>query len=89
MLEGSMLVRGNKSSNSSDCNSEILVCGVNSYNIGRPLMQMVHFVWTYLRVVEHIEAKTQQKVDHETFRLDIVIPTGAMGNIAGCVSSIG
>ncbi len=66
---------------------KVLVCGVNSYNIGRPLMQMVHFVWTYLRVVEHIEQKTNQKIDHNTFRLDIVIPTGAMGNIAGCVST--
>eukprot|EP00532_Pseudo-nitzschia_australis_P013810 CAMPEP_0168209638 /NCGR_PEP_ID=MMETSP0140_2-20121125/2734_1 /TAXON_ID=44445 /ORGANISM="Pseudo-nitzschia australis, Strain 10249 10 AB" /LENGTH=290 /DNA_ID=CAMNT_0008136167 /DNA_START=3 /DNA_END=872 /DNA_ORIENTATION=- len=25
-----------------------------------------------------------ETIDHETFRLDIVIPTGAMGNIAGC-----
>jgi threonine synthase len=31
-----------------------IVCGVNSYNIGRPLMQMVHFIWTYLRVVEDL-----------------------------------
>ena len=70
----------------SDKDEEILVCGVNSYNIGRPLMQMVHFVWTYLRVVEDIEKRTQQRIDHENFELDIVIPTGAMGNIAGCVS---
>lgn len=72
--------------NSND--GEILVCGVNSYNIGRPLMQMVHFVWTYLRVVEDIEKRSQQKIDHENFELDIVIPTGAMGNIASCVSNI-
>eukprot|EP00536_Pseudo-nitzschia_multiseries_P014018 jgi/Psemu1/213538/e_gw1.647.25.1 len=62
----------------------VLVCGVNSYNIGRPLMQMVHFVWTYLRVVERIEIETGKPVDHETFRLDVVVPTGAMGNLAGC-----
>lgn len=67
--------------------NNILVCGVNSYNIGRPLMQMVHFIWTYLRVVEQIETKTNQKIDHGSFRLDVVIPTGAMGNIAGCVSN--
>ena len=24
--------------------SDLLICGVNSYNIGRPLMQMIHFV---------------------------------------------
>jgi threonine synthase len=73
-----------------DDNSDnnILVCGVNSYNIGRPLMQMVHFIWTYLRVVEQIETKSNQKIDHGSFRLDVVIPTGAMGNIAGCVSSV-
>ena len=29
-----------------------LVCGINSYNIARPLMQMIHFIWTYLRVVQ-------------------------------------
>ena len=46
--------------------------GVNSYNIGRPLMQMVHFVWTYLRVSPDLETP-----------LDIILPTGAMGNIAG------
>jgi hypothetical protein len=36
---------------------ERLICGVNSYNIARPLMQMVHFIWAYLRVAEslHIE----------------------------------
>ena len=59
--------------NQDDGDEEILVCGVNSYNIGRPLMQMVHFVWTYLRVVEDIETRTQQKIDHENFELDIVI----------------
>ncbi len=73
-------------SNNNDSKQQLYVCGVNSYNIGRPLMQMVHFVWTYLRVVEHIERTTQTIIDHEIFRLDIVIPTGAMGNIAGCVS---
>ena len=74
--------------NSDKNNSEnVLVCGVNSYNIGRPLMQMVHFIWTYLRVVEQIErASGGEKINHDAFRLDIVIPTGAMGNIAGCVS---
>ena len=69
-----------------DDDENVVVCGVNSYNIGRPLMQMVHFIWTYLRVVEDIERETGEMIDHEKFRLDIVIPTGAMGNIAGCVS---
>lgn len=43
------------SSPSSSSDPERLVCGVNSYdNIARPLMQMVHFVWTYLRVAESL-----------------------------------
>jgi len=56
-----------------------ILCGVNSYNIGRPLMQMVHFIWTYLRVVEQLGV---QPGDESTL-VDIIIPTGAMGNIAG------
>jgi threonine synthase len=40
--------------NSKNNNTDVLLTGVNSYNIGRPLMQMVHFVWTYLRVVEQL-----------------------------------
>ena len=28
------------------------LCGVNSYNVGRPLTQAVYFVWTYLRIAE-------------------------------------
>jgi threonine synthase len=56
------------------------VCGVNSYNIGRPLVQLVHFVWTYLRVSEqeHIDMGDGGKTV-----VDIVLPTGAMGNMAG------
>ena len=38
----------------SDGGEKQRVVGVNSYNIARPLMQMVHFVWTYLRVVEDL-----------------------------------
>jgi threonine synthase len=60
---------------------EHVVCGVNSYNIGRPLMQMVHFFWTYLRVVDKLRATNTLPND---FQLDIIIPTGAMGNMAGC-----
>lgn len=30
------------------------ICGINSYNIGRPIMQMVHFVWTYLQIAKII-----------------------------------
>jgi len=60
--------------------------GVNSYNIGRPLVQMVHFLYAYLRVAEKME-KQQQKQPPQTPLpafppLDIVVPTGAMGNLA-------
>ncbi len=29
-----------------------LFCGINSYNIGRPLFQMTLFIWIYLRMAE-------------------------------------
>mmetsp|Transcript_32958 Transcript_32958/g.69364 ORF Transcript_32958/g.69364 Transcript_32958/m.69364 type:complete len:446 (-) Transcript_32958:118-1455(-) len=54
-------------------------CGVNSYNIGRPLMQMVHFIWVYLRMVEQLGVQPGDK----NCLIDIVLPTGAMGNITG------
>jgi len=62
--------------------------GVNSYNIGRPLMQMVHFVWTYLRVTESMlpladKSKPANGEQENTLLVDFVLPTGAMGNIAG------
>lgn len=61
-----------------DRGGKVLVTGVNSYNIGRPMTQMVHFVWTYLRVIE----ATGKSIDGDTL-VDIVLPTGAMGNITG------
>jgi len=59
-----------------DTTADRILCGVNSYNIGRPLMQMVHFFWTYLRVCEQLG-----KEPGEDTIVDIVIPTGAMGNM--------
>jgi threonine synthase len=41
--------------------NEIHLCGVNSYNIGRPLVQMVHFIWTYLQVVKNIHVEPGDK----------------------------
>mmetsp|Transcript_16985 Transcript_16985/g.30758 ORF Transcript_16985/g.30758 Transcript_16985/m.30758 type:complete len:312 (+) Transcript_16985:746-1681(+) len=55
------------------------VVGVNSYNIARPLMQMVHFVWTYFRVIEDLGVEP----GNADVRVDMVVPTGAMGNIVG------
>ena len=56
-----------------------LLTGVNSYNIGRPLMQTVHFIWTYLRIAESMGIPTDQNQPP----VDVVLPTGAMGNIVG------
>jgi threonine synthase len=56
-----------------------ITCGINSYNIGRPLMQMVHFIWTYLRVAEDLKLE----VGDPNCKVDIVVPTGAMGNLVG------
>jgi len=53
---------------------KIFLCGVNSYNIGRPLMQMAHFFWTYLRVCDQCGASPGD------LSLDIVVPAGALGN---------
>lgn len=33
---------------------ERLFCGINSYNIGRPLVQMILFIWIYLRMAEKL-----------------------------------
>eukprot|EP00814_Leptocylindrus_danicus_P004127 CAMPEP_0116007282 /NCGR_PEP_ID=MMETSP0321-20121206/2209_1 /TAXON_ID=163516 /ORGANISM="Leptocylindrus danicus var. danicus, Strain B650" /LENGTH=504 /DNA_ID=CAMNT_0003475953 /DNA_START=166 /DNA_END=1680 /DNA_ORIENTATION=- len=55
------------------------ICGINSYNIGRPIMQVVHFVWTYLQIAKCLEIVPGDK----SAPIDIVIPTGAMGNMIG------
>jgi threonine synthase len=31
-----------------------MYCGINSYNIGRPLVQMTLFIWIYLRMAEKL-----------------------------------
>jgi threonine synthase len=31
-----------------------MFCGINSYNIGRPLVQMTLFIWIYLRMAEKL-----------------------------------
>ncbi|KAL9181169.1 hypothetical protein ACHAXT_009974 [Thalassiosira profunda] len=65
-------------SNSDEC-GERTFCGINSYNIGRPLVQMVHFIWIYLRTAELLGIEPGDK----DRRIDMVIPTGAMGNLTG------
>ena len=33
-----------------DIDPDVQLCGINSYNIGRPLMQMLHYVRSYLYI---------------------------------------
>lgn len=51
------------------------LCGINSYNLGRPVAQMTHFFWTYFRVLDNLNLETGSEVD-------IVVPSGALGNLA-------
>ena len=60
---------------------DMLLVGVNSYNIGRLLMQMAHFFWTYLRVCEQLKRKPGE------LTLDIVVPAGALGNTTAAYMS--
>jgi threonine synthase len=57
--------------------TEAGICGANSYNVARPLAQLVHFFWSVFRSQEHYGL-------NDTAPVDIIIPTGAMGNIAAC-----
>lgn len=65
-----ILLGGNKTTH------HLIRTGVNSTNIGRPLMQMVHYIWTHLRVCQALQQPF-------TTVIDMVLPTGAMGNMAG------
>jgi len=64
-----------------DSDDRVLLCGVNSYNIGRPLMQMAHFFWAYLRVCEQLQTEPGE------LTLDIVVPAGALGNTTAAYMS--
>ena len=54
------------------------LCGINSYNLGRPLAQLPHFFWSYFRAVEQLGAAIGSPVGP----VDLVIPAGALGNTA-------
>jgi threonine synthase len=56
--------------------------GVNSYNIGRPIAQTVHYIWTYLRVAEHEQWDLRSDNTSTKPLMDFILPTGAMGNVA-------
>eukprot|EP00405_Crypthecodinium_cohnii_P009754 CAMPEP_0206439058 /NCGR_PEP_ID=MMETSP0324_2-20121206/11992_1 /ASSEMBLY_ACC=CAM_ASM_000836 /TAXON_ID=2866 /ORGANISM="Crypthecodinium cohnii, Strain Seligo" /LENGTH=509 /DNA_ID=CAMNT_0053906621 /DNA_START=20 /DNA_END=1549 /DNA_ORIENTATION=+ len=51
------------------------LCGINSYNLGRPLAQLSHFFWSYFRALDLCGLQVGDVVD-------IVIPCGALGNLA-------
>mmetsp|Transcript_100921 Transcript_100921/g.323921 ORF Transcript_100921/g.323921 Transcript_100921/m.323921 type:complete len:502 (+) Transcript_100921:66-1571(+) len=56
------------------------MCGINSYNLGRPVSQMVHYFWSYFRALDHQGLQVGDPVD-------IVVPSGALGNlVAGYMS---
>lgn len=44
---------------------------------------MVHYIWTYLRIVEQHPSLFPNGIGDPTRKLDMIIPTGAMGNLAG------
>ena len=54
------------------------LCGINSYNLGRPLAQLCHFFWSYFRASEQLNAE-------EGARLDFSLPAGALGNTAAAL----
>lgn len=62
-----------------DGSTSTMIVGVNSYNIGRPVVQAVHFFYIYLRIVERMEKTKEPNLP----LIDFVVPTGAMGNIMG------
>jgi len=49
--------------------------GVNSYNIGRPLAQIVQYFWGYFRALDQSGLDTGALVD-------FALPAGALGNLA-------
>eukprot|EP01063_Lacrimia_lanifica_P039387 TRINITY_DN8640_c0_g1_i1.p1 TRINITY_DN8640_c0_g1~~TRINITY_DN8640_c0_g1_i1.p1 ORF type:complete len:553 (+),score=174.39 TRINITY_DN8640_c0_g1_i1:103-1659(+) len=60
------------------------VMGCNSYNIARPVVQAVHYFWTYFRVVDEARRRGHPDAADGAFPpLTVVIPVGAMGNITG------
>lgn len=51
------------------------LCGINSYNLGRPVAQLVHYFWSYFRVLDQLQLVVGSPVD-------VVLPAGALGNLA-------
>lgn len=51
------------------------LCGVNSYNIGRPIAQIIHYYWSYFRALDQAGLETGVLID-------FVVPAGALGNLA-------
>ncbi|CAK0904693.1 unnamed protein product, partial [Prorocentrum cordatum] len=51
------------------------LCGINSYNLGRPVAQTVFYFWTYFRALDERGLATGAEID-------IALPSGALGNLA-------
>lgn len=50
------------------------LCGINSFNFGRPMAQMVHYFWTYFRAIDASGLSIGDQID-------IAVPSGALGNL--------
>lgn len=52
---------------------------LNSVNWSRVMIQLAHFIYTYLE----LSGMEQAEADGELPELEVVVPTGGAGNIAG------
>mmetsp|Transcript_9224 Transcript_9224/g.16255 ORF Transcript_9224/g.16255 Transcript_9224/m.16255 type:complete len:515 (+) Transcript_9224:87-1631(+) len=57
------------------------LCGINSYNLGRPVAQLAHYFWSYFRALDRTGAEVGAAVD-------IVVPSGALGNLAAAFMAL-
>eukprot|EP00931_Biecheleriopsis_adriatica_P093384 TRINITY_DN6712_c0_g1_i1.p1 TRINITY_DN6712_c0_g1~~TRINITY_DN6712_c0_g1_i1.p1 ORF type:complete len:449 (+),score=87.46 TRINITY_DN6712_c0_g1_i1:3-1349(+) len=56
------------------------LCGINSYNLGRPVAQLTHYFWSYFRALDRLGGDIGMSVD-------IVLPSGALGNMTAAFMS--
>ncbi len=61
--------------------TKIGLVGVNSYNIGRPMAQTVHYFWAYLQAVKQVYRGNKKSELTAPPTLDFSVPCGALGNL--------
>ncbi len=63
--------------------------GVNSYNIGRPVAQVLHYFWSYVNTLsgnfKTLGEEQCAAAKKDALEVDFIVPTGAMGNICAGV----